>query len=160
MNKPQKKWMKLAIDSATAGMTRQAGGPFGACIVRKGKAVAVSHSTVLKSCDATCHAEINAIREASKKLKRYDLSDCTVYSTTEPCPMCFSAIHWARIPAVYFGTGIPFSCHRPFNIFTKPYYYPKALRYRGTCRGNETLSFFSALAGKHSHSYTSVYLSS
>ncbi|MDD5071099.1 MAG: nucleoside deaminase [Candidatus Omnitrophica bacterium] len=81
------------------------GGPFGACIVREGKVLAVARNTVLKT-DATAHAEINAIKKASKKLKTFDLSGCQIYSTTEPCPMCFSAIHWARIDTVVFGTAI------------------------------------------------------
>ncbi len=102
----QKKWMRLAIRSAQAGIRRAEGGPFGAAIVRGNQMIAVAHNTVLKDHDATCHAEVNAIRIASKKLKRFDLSDCVIYSTTEPCPMCFSAIHWARIAKVIFGTAI------------------------------------------------------
>lgn len=98
--------MKLAIRSAQAGIKRSEGGPFGAVIVRGNQRIAVAHNTVLKDRDATCHAEVNAIRVASRKLKRFDLSDCVIYSTTEPCPMCFSAIHWARIARVVFGTNI------------------------------------------------------
>ncbi|MDD5423933.1 MAG: nucleoside deaminase [Candidatus Omnitrophica bacterium] len=79
------------------------GGPFGACIVKGGKVLAVARNTVLRD-DASCHAEVNAIRIASRKLKAFDLSGCEIYSTTEPCPMCFSAIHWARIDKVVFGT--------------------------------------------------------
>ncbi len=79
------------------------GGPFGACIVRNGRVIAVARNTVLKN-DATCHAEVNAIRAASRELGKYDLSGCAIYSTTEPCPMCFSAIHWARIKTIIFGT--------------------------------------------------------
>lgn len=81
------------------------GGPFGACIVKGARVIAVARNTVLKE-DATCHAEINAIRKASKTLKNFDLSGCVIYSTTEPCPMCFSAIHWARISTVIYGTNI------------------------------------------------------
>ncbi len=66
----------------------------------------MAHNTVLKTQNASCHAEINAIGIASRKLGKYDLSDCVIYSTTEPCPMCFSAIHWARIPRIVFGTAI------------------------------------------------------
>lgn len=113
--KPQKKWMKFAIRSALEGIRKLEGGPFGACIVRNGKAIAVAHNTVLKDKDATCHAEICAIRAASQKLKRFDLSDCVIYSTTEPCPMCFSAIHWARIPRVVFGTAISDVRQRGFH---------------------------------------------
>jgi tRNA(Arg) A34 adenosine deaminase TadA len=98
--------MKLAIRSAREGIKRSEGGPFGVVIVRGSQRIAVAHNTVLKDHDATCHAEVNAIRLASRKLKRFDLSDCVIYSTTEPCPMCFSAIHWARIAKVFFGTNI------------------------------------------------------
>ncbi|MDD5227156.1 MAG: nucleoside deaminase, partial [Candidatus Omnitrophica bacterium] len=98
--------MKLAIRSAREGIKRSEGGPFGAVIVRGNQRIAVAHNTVLKDHDATCHAEVNAIRLASRKLKRFDLSDCVIYSTNEPCPMCFSAIHWARIAKVFFGTKI------------------------------------------------------
>lgn len=98
-----KKFMGLAIKEARKNFKSLSGGPFGACIVRNGRVIAVSRNTVLKN-DATCHAEINAIRIASKKLKTYDLSDCVIYSTTEPCPMCFSAIHWAGIKKIIYGT--------------------------------------------------------
>ena len=97
--------MMLAVKEARKNLKDMQGGPFGACIVKAGKVLAVSRSRVLKK-DATCHAEINAIREASRKLKTYDLTGCVIYSTTEPCPMCFSAIHWAGIGAVVYGTKI------------------------------------------------------
>lgn len=81
------------------------GGPFGACIVRNNEIIAISHNTVTIDNDPTAHAEINAIRLAAKKLGKFDLSDCEIYSSTEPCPMCLSAIYWARIPIVYFATS-------------------------------------------------------
>ncbi|MFA5430970.1 MAG: nucleoside deaminase [Candidatus Omnitrophota bacterium] len=97
------RFMKLAISEARKNIKSMTGGPFGACIVKNGRVIAVARNSVLKN-DATCHAEINAIRAASKKLGKYDLSGCVIYSTTEPCPMCFSAIHWARIKTIIFGT--------------------------------------------------------
>jgi len=112
--------MDRAIRSASRGIKRFDGGPFGACLVRKGKVIAVAHNTVLKTKDATCHAEINAIRRASRKLGTFDLSGCVIYSTTEPCPMCFSAIHWARISRVVFGTAIPDVQRRGFNELSIP----------------------------------------
>jgi len=96
--------MALAIKEAEKNLRSMEGGPFGACIVKGTKVLAVERNTVLKN-DATCHAEINAIRSASKKIKRFDLSGSVIYSTTEPCPMCFSAIHWARIDAIVYGTS-------------------------------------------------------
>jgi len=116
----QKKWMKLAIQSAQGGIKKSSGGPFGAVIVRGNQPIAVAHNEVLKNHDATCHAEVNAIRIASRKLKRFDLSDCVIYSTTEPCPMCFSAIHWARIRKVIFGTSIADVQKRGFHELSIP----------------------------------------
>jgi guanine deaminase len=102
----EEKYMRLAIFEARKNLKSLSGGPFGACIVKDNKVVAAARNTVLYCNDATCHAEVNAIREASRKLKDYYLSGCVIYSTTEPCPMCFGAIHWAKIDAVYFGTSI------------------------------------------------------
>lgn len=104
-NKPNEDFMRLAIEEARKNLKRMEGGPFGACIVKNGRVLAVAGNTVLKE-DATAHAEINAIRTASRKIKNFDLSGCSIYSTTEPCPMCFSAIHWAKIKTIYYGTGI------------------------------------------------------
>ena len=97
--------MRLAIQEARKNLVRPAGGPFGACIVRGAEVIAVARNTVLEN-DATCHAEVNAIRGASRRLKTRDLSDCMIYSTTEPCPMCFGAIHWSRIRGLAYGTRI------------------------------------------------------
>jgi len=102
---PERRFMDRAIREARKNLVRPDGGPFGACIVKDGRVVAAARNTVLKH-DATCHAEINAIRKASKRLGTFDLTGCEIYSTTEPCPMCFGAIHWARIGAVHYGTGI------------------------------------------------------
>jgi tRNA(Arg) A34 adenosine deaminase TadA len=101
--KAEKKFMEMAIAKALEGV-RKRNSPFGSCIVRNGRVVALAHNTVLTKRDATNHAEMNAIREACKKLKSHELCGCTVYSTTEPCPMCFSAIHWAKADAIVFGT--------------------------------------------------------
>ena len=96
-------FLHLAVAAAEKGLAAGDGGPFGAVIVRHGKVVARAHNEVLKNNDPTCHAEIQAIRAASKKLKKFDLSDCEIYSNCEPCPMCLAAICWARIPKLYFG---------------------------------------------------------
>ena len=96
--------MKKAIKEARIGFNRDDGGPFGAIIVRDGELIAKAHNEVLKTNDPTAHAEILAIRKACAHLKNYDLSDCEIYSTSEPCPMCFSAIHWSRLKKLYFGT--------------------------------------------------------
>lgn len=103
---PQEKWMRIAIDDAMRFMGLTEGGPFGACVIRDNEVIAVAHSTVLREHDPTCHAEVNAIRQAARRLHHYDLNECVIYSTTEPCPMCFSAIHWANIRTIVFGTRI------------------------------------------------------
>lgn len=97
--------MKLANDEAIKNLNNQFkdGGPFGAVIVKDGKVIAKAHNTVLKDKDATAHAEINAIRLASKQLQTHDLKGCTLYTSCYPCPMCFSAIIWSNIDTVYFG---------------------------------------------------------
>ncbi|MFA5118543.1 MAG: nucleoside deaminase [Candidatus Omnitrophota bacterium] len=107
-------YMRLALAEARKNTVSVAGGPFGACITRRGIVVAVARNTVLKR-DASAHAEINAIRAASRKLKTWDLSGCHIYSTTEPCPMCFGAIHWARIGALVYGTSIADVSKRGFH---------------------------------------------
>ena len=95
--------MQIAVEAARKGMAAGMGGPFGAVVVRDGEVVAVAHNEVLGTNDPTAHAEIVAIRKATATLGRFDLSDCTLYSTCEPCPMCLSAIHWAGIRTLYFG---------------------------------------------------------
>lgn len=96
-------FMKVAIDEARYGIHANHGGPFGAVIVKNGKVVARAHNTVLRDSDPTCHAEIQVIREASKVLNDFDLTDCELYTTGKPCPMCESAIKWAKIDKVYYG---------------------------------------------------------
>ena len=98
--------MRAALAAARRNVRRPDGGPFGACIARAGRLVAVARNTVLARRDPTCHAEVNAIRLAARRLGTHELSGCTIYSTTEPCPMCFAAIHWAGIDTVVYGTRI------------------------------------------------------
>lgn len=96
-------FMKVAIYEAIKGFKKKDGGPFGAVVVKNNKIISQAHNMVLKTNDPTNHAEMIAIRKACKKLKRFDLSDCELYSSGESCPMCFSAIHWAKIKKVYYG---------------------------------------------------------
>jgi guanine deaminase len=79
------------------------GGPFGAVIVRNSKIIARGFNNVLSSNDPTAHAEVDAIRKACKELNTFQLDDCEMYTSCEPCPMCLGAIYWARISKVYFG---------------------------------------------------------
>ncbi|MDD5107938.1 MAG: nucleoside deaminase [Candidatus Omnitrophica bacterium] len=99
------KFMRLAIDIAREGI-KKGQTPFGACIVKNNKVIVCDHNVVWKDTDITAHAEIIAIRHACDLLKSIDLSGCTIYSTCEPCPMCFSACHWARISRIVFGCSI------------------------------------------------------
>lgn len=99
------KFMKVAVEEAFTAMRSGDGGPFGAVIVKDGEIIVRAHNEVLKTNDPTMHAEVNAIRKATKKLGRFDLSDCEIYSSCEPCPMCFSAIHWAKMKTLNFGAS-------------------------------------------------------
>ncbi|MFM8454689.1 MAG: nucleoside deaminase [Gammaproteobacteria bacterium] len=98
-------FMQAAIDAALKGVRAGLGGPFGACIVHENKIIAATHNTVLGDQDPTCHAEMNAIRAAAKHLNTHILEHCILYTTAEPCPMCLSAIYWARIPEYYVGVN-------------------------------------------------------
>lgn len=90
--------------------------PFGACIVTAdGLVAACEHNIVWQATDITAHGEVTAIRAACRELKSVDLSGCTIYSTTEPCPMCFAAIHWARVRRIVFGAAIPDAQVAGFN---------------------------------------------
>lgn len=102
---PDPSFMRMAITAALKGIS-EGQSPFGACIVRDGNVLSCTHNTVWKTTDSTAHAEINAIRDACRMTSSIDLSGATIYSTTEPCPMCFSAIHWAKISRIVFGTRI------------------------------------------------------
>ena len=98
------KYMRLAIKEAKKGIAQNEGGPFGAVIVKDNKVIAKTHNTVLKSQCAINHAEINAIKKASKKLCTFNLSGCELYTTCMPCPMCMGAIEWANITTIYYGS--------------------------------------------------------
>ena len=95
-------FMKRAIELAQNSV-RNGGGPFGAVIVRDGEVVAEGSNCVTLDNDPTAHAEVTTIRKACKALNTFDLSGCIVYTSCEPCPMCLSAIYWARMDAIYYG---------------------------------------------------------
>lgn len=121
------KWMAVACNEALEGMNTNEGGPFGAAIVRHGEIIATAHNEVLKTNDPTAHAEINAIRKASEKLGTYDLSECVLYTTCYPCPMCMGAVLWARIPTVYYASSMDDAAHGGFDdrIFYKLIHNPE-----------------------------------
>ncbi len=95
--------MREAIRLSLSRMRANRGGPFGAVVVRKGKIVARGWNRVTSDNDPTAHAEISAIRAACKKLKTFQLDDCELYTSCEPCPMCLAAIYWARLKKVYYA---------------------------------------------------------
>ena len=95
--------MRAAIQLSLSKMRANCGGPFGAVVVRKGKIVGRGWNQVTSTNDPTAHAEVSAIRDACKKLKTFQLDDCELYTSCEPCPMCLSAIYWARFKKVYYG---------------------------------------------------------
>ncbi|MGV3507870.1 MAG: nucleoside deaminase, partial [Sphingobacteriaceae bacterium] len=97
------RFMKMAIDLSKSNVEKAMGGPFGAVIVKDGKVIAKSANKVTATNDPTAHAEIAAIRLASKKLNSFDLSDCIIYTSCEPCPMCLGAIYWSRISKIYYA---------------------------------------------------------
>lgn len=99
----QKYFMQQAIESARQGVAAGHGGPFGACVVRNGELIACAHNTVIRDNDPSAHAEVNAIRQACRTQGKVWIDDCILFATCQPCPMCFSAIYWARIAAVYYG---------------------------------------------------------
>lgn len=90
---------RLALENVQAGL----GGPFGAVIVKDGQIIARGTNCVTRTNDPTAHAEVVAIREACRVLGTFDLTGCEVYTSCEPCPMCLSAIYWARISRIYYG---------------------------------------------------------
>ncbi len=95
--------MRLAVAEARRGVKAGEGGPFGAVIVRDGVVVGRGHNRVVAAHDPTAHAEIVALRRAARRLGRFHLFDCVLFTTCEPCPMCLAAMHWARIKAFWYG---------------------------------------------------------
>lgn len=96
-------FLKLAIQLGLEKMREGHGGPFGCVIVKDGKVIGKGYNQVLSTKDPTAHAEVQAIRDACKSLGSFQLDDCTIYTSCEPCPMCLGAIYWARPKAIYFA---------------------------------------------------------
>lgn len=99
------RYMEVAKELSEENVKTNEGGPFGACVVKDGKIIGRGSNKVIKNNDPTAHAEILAIREACKNINSYDLSDCELYTTCYPCPMCLSAIIWSNIKKVYYGNN-------------------------------------------------------
>lgn len=97
-----KELMRRAIELSKQSV-RNGGGPFGAVIARNGEIIAEGSNSVTIECDPTAHAEVSTIRKACKTLKTFDLSGCEIFTSCEPCPMCFGAIYWAHLDKIYMG---------------------------------------------------------
>lgn len=103
--KTNEDFMSEAVKAALKGMRNNEGGPFGCIIVKNGEIVGRGNNKVTSTNDPTAHAEITAIREACKNLNDFQLEDCIIYTSCEPCPMCLGAIYWARPKKVYYGSN-------------------------------------------------------
>lgn len=106
------------------------GGPFGAVIVKDGQIVGEGANRVTASNDPTAHAEVVAIRDACQKLNTFDLSGCEIYTSCEPCPMCLSAVYWARLSKIYFANTKKDAAHIDFDDDFIYQEIPKALKDR------------------------------
>lgn len=104
MEKYNEKFMFQAIELAKKNVASGNGGPFAALVVKDGEVIAAASNSVIGDNDPTAHAEVNAIRMACQKLRSFQLDGCVIYSSCEPCPMCFGAIYWARPDAVYYAS--------------------------------------------------------
>lgn len=96
-------FMKKAIELSKMNVSSAKGGPFGAVVVLNGQIIGEGTNKVTSNNDPTAHAEVEAIRAACKKMNNFDLSGAVIYTSCEPCPMCLSAIYWARIDKIYFA---------------------------------------------------------
>jgi guanine deaminase len=96
-------YLRQAIELARIGIGKGMGGPFGCVIVKEGEVVGSGYNCVTSCNDPTAHAEVVAIRDACKRLGNYQLTDCDVYASCEPCPMCLGALYWARPRRVLYA---------------------------------------------------------
>jgi tRNA(Arg) A34 adenosine deaminase TadA len=103
MTEQDRKFMSRAIELARTGVDANDGGPFGCVVVCNGEIVGEGNNRVTSLNDPTAHAEVNAIRDACKRLGTFQLEGCTIYTSCEPCPMCLGAIYWARPARVFYA---------------------------------------------------------
>jgi len=118
--------MRAAIRLSRSKMRANCGGPFGAIVVRHGRIVGRGWNQVTSTNDPTAHAEMTAIRDACRRLKTFQLADCELYTSCEPCPMCLSAIYWARLKKIFYANTrrdaarIAFDDDRIYRELAKP----------------------------------------
>ena len=103
MTEHDKQFMRRAIELAQNGIEENAGGPFGAVVVKNGEIIGEGWNQVTSTNDPTAHAEVTAIRQACETLGSFQLEDCTIYTSCEPCPMCLGAIYWARPKKMFYA---------------------------------------------------------
>ena len=101
----RKFFMERAVELSLKGSSEGKGGPFGAVIVKNGKIIGEAYNQVTSTNDPTAHAEVMAIRDACKNLNSFDLTDCEIYTSCEPCPMCLGAIYWSKVVKIYYGNS-------------------------------------------------------
>lgn len=101
----RKIFMERAVELSLKGSSEGKGGPFGAVIVKNGKIIGEAYNQVTYTNDPTAHAEVMAIRDACKNLNSFDLTDCEIYTSCEPCPMCLGAIYWSKVVKIYYGNS-------------------------------------------------------
>ncbi|MFC4263609.1 nucleoside deaminase [Ferruginibacter yonginensis] len=101
----KEKFMMAAVELSKKAIDNNEGGPFGCVIVKNGEIVGSGYNKVTSTNDPTAHAEVVAIRDACKNLQSFQLDDCEVYTSCEPCPMCLGAIYWARPKAIYYANS-------------------------------------------------------
>jgi guanine deaminase len=144
--------MNEAIRLSFETMRNNTGGPFGAVVVKDGKVIARGYNKVVSTNDPTAHAEVVAIREACKVLNTFQLDGCEIYTSCEPCPMCMSAIYWARPDKVYYANskedaaGIGFDDNFIYEELALPYEKRKIALIRMT--NKEALEAFKEWASK------------
>lgn len=149
----QKAFMLAAAAEAEKNLRTQEGGPFGAVIVKDGKIIGRGRNQVLLRHDPTCHAEIQAIRDACNRLSTHDLSGCILYTSCYPCPMCLSAAIWANIKTVRYGNtaadadAIGFRDGFIYHFIEGKCKDASVLDLQQTCR-EETLKTFAAFRNK------------
>ena len=126
MSEQDEKFMRRAISLAQRGIDAGAGGPFGAVVVKNDEIVGEGFNQVTSTNDPTAHAEIVAIRNACKKLNSFQLDNCTIYTSCEPCPMCLGAIYWARPKQIFYAAthedaaAIGFDDHFIYDEIERP----------------------------------------
>ena len=146
-----KMFMEMAIRLSEENIDN-GGGPFGAVIVRNGEIISTGANRVVPNNDPTAHAEVMAIRNACSKLGTFQLTDCTVYSSCEPCPMCLSALYWAGVKRICYGNtkddakAIDFDDSFIYNQLELPY-KDRSIKCDHFMR-NEALSAFHKWASK------------